>query len=149
VFNKVYSADGWNRAWDARTVLKAQFFELERNAPWVSFLHIYLTAAAVFTISGVLMVPLVWRRLGWAYAAYTAIVLALPAATSANFLGMGRYVLAAFPCFALLAAALAGANRPTGARTRLRPALAAAWLAMSATGLAFMMSLYARWYLIS
>jgi hypothetical protein len=89
---------------------------------------------------------LIWRRLGWAYAAYTAIVLALPAATSANFLGMGRYVLAAFPCFALLAATLGGSN-PRNPVLRFR--LAAAWLTMSATGLVFMMSLYARWYLVS
>jgi hypothetical protein len=105
VFNKVYSADGWNRSWDAGTILRENFFELVGNAPWFSFLHVYLSAAAVFTLAGVALIPMVWRRLGWGYAAYTAIALALPAATSAEFLGMGRYALAAFLCF------VAGAER--------------------------------------
>ena len=133
VFNKVYSADGWNRSWDASTILKENFFELVGNAPWFSFLHVYLSAAAVFTLAGVALIPLVWRRLGWGYAAYTAIALALPAATSAEFLGMGRYVLAAFPCFALVAAALAGDGRPKARPpSALLSRLAASWLALSA-----------------
>jgi hypothetical protein len=139
VFNKVYSAEGWSRTWDARTLLKVQFYEILRDNDF-GFVHFYLTAAAVFTLTAIALVPLVFRRLGWGYGAYSAIVLVLPAATSANFLGMGRYVLAAFPCFAVVGAALAG---------RLRSALSTAWLALSTVGLGFMMTLYARWFLIS
>jgi hypothetical protein len=150
VFKKVYSAEGWNRAWDARTILKIDFYERMRDAPWFSFLHVYLGAAAVFTLTGIALIPVVVRRLGWGYAAYTAVVLAVPAATSANFLGMGRYALAAFPCFAVVAAVFAGERRPRLPKTpTFRTSLLAGWLTVSAAGLAFMMSLYARWYLIS
>jgi hypothetical protein len=149
VFKKVYSADGWNRTWDADTLLKAGFFERMRDVDF-GYLHIYLGAAALFTVVGVALVPMILRRLGWGYAAYTIVVLAVPAATSAEFLGMGRYALAAFPCFALVAAVFAGERRPRGpGQLRRRALLTAGWLAVSGAGLALMMSLYARWYLIS
>ncbi len=151
VFRKVYSAEGWNRTFGADTVMKERFFDAMSGAPWFDYLHVYLGAQAVFTVAGVLMVPLIWRRLGWGYAAYTTLVLAVPGATSPEFLGMGRYALGAFPCFALLGAGLAGGRDPgpSGRRLSGRTWLAAGWLVMSTAGLALMMSLYARWYLIS
>jgi hypothetical protein len=149
VFKKVYSADGWNRTWDARTILKVDFYDRMREVSGFQFLHVYLGASALFTLTGIALIPVILRRLGWGYAAYATVVLALPAATSANFLGMGRYVLAAFPCFAVIAAVAADRRTEAPDRPNLRSRLATGWLAVSATGLAFMMSLYARWYLIS
>src|SRR5581483_5733858 len=62
--------------------------------PHFGFIHIYLGAQALFTVVGVALIPLVVRRLGWGYGAYTAVALLMPAVPSANFLGMGRYILA-------------------------------------------------------
>jgi len=150
VFKKVYSAEGWARIWDARTILKVDFYDRLQNTPHFGFIHVYLSAQAFFTLTGLALVPLVARRLGWGYGAYSAVVLFVPAATSANFLGMGRYCLAAFPCFAVAAAALAGGPTPDPVkRPALRLRLAAVWLATSAVGLGFMMSLYARWWLLT
>ena len=148
VFRKVYSADGWNRTWEAATLLKTEFFERMRS-PGIEYLRIYLGAQGLITVTGVLLVPLILRRLGWGYAAYTVIVLALPGATAAQFLGMGRYALAAFPCFAVVGAALSSSGSPATAGLPLRAWGAAAWLVLSGAGLVLMMSLYARWYLIS
>jgi hypothetical protein len=148
-FQKVYSAEGWNRTWGADTILKARFFQAMR-APLLEYIHIYLGAQAVFTVTGVLLLPLILRRLGWGYAAYTFLVLAIPGATAAEFLGMGRYAMAAFPCFAVVGAALAGdPSRAASTGFPLRTWATAAWLAVSGAGLALMMSLYARWYLVS
>jgi hypothetical protein len=148
-FQKVYSADGWNRTWGADTILKAEFFEAMRE-PLLEYFHIYLGAQAVFTVTAILLLPLIQRRLGWGYAAYTFFVLALPGATAPEFLGMGRYAIAAFPCFAVVGAALAGdPSRAASMGFPLRTWVTAAWLSLSGAGLALMMSLYARWYLIS
>ena len=93
---------------------------------------------------------MVVRRLGWGYGAYTAVALLMPAVPSANFLGMGRYILAAFPCFAVVAAAMGGVLTPGKLRRpKLRLQLAAIWLVVSTIGLGFMMTLYARWWFIT
>ena len=54
-------------------------------------------------------IPAVRRRLGFAYAVYTIIVLGMPLLGSANFASNGRFVLMAFPVFAVLGQRLAGA----------------------------------------
>ena len=41
-----------------------------------------------------------WRRFGWGYAAYAAVVIAIPIIGTKDFMGTGRYVLAAFPVIA-------------------------------------------------
>jgi hypothetical protein len=49
---------------------------------------------------------LVWptaRRLGWGYGIYTLAMVGMPAMGSKDFMGMGRYLLAAFPLFLTLA----------------------------------------------
>ena len=149
-FTKVYGAEGWGRSWDAHTVLKIDFYDRLQGTPHFGFIHVYLGAQALFTVVGLGLVPVVIRRLGWGYGAYSAVALLMPAIPSANFLGMGRYALAAFPCFAVVAAGLAGALTPGGTkRPALRTRAAAVWLTVSATGLGFMMSLYARWWFIT
>jgi Mannosyltransferase (PIG-V) len=138
-FRKVYSAEGWGKTWDAHTMLKVEFFRHFRVAP-LDFSSIHLTAQAVITVIGLGLVPVVFRRLGWAYGVYTGLVLVIPALASREFLSMGRYALAAFPCFAVAGALL---------DDRRRVWLRSGWFAASTAGLVFMMSLYARWYFIS
>jgi len=92
---------------------------------------------AVVTLVALVAVPFVARRLGAAYGVYTLLAVVLPALATKDFQGMGRYMLGAFPLFALAGMLLA--ERP-----RLRvPVLtaAAALLVIGAFG-------YARnWYL--
>jgi hypothetical protein len=64
------------------------------------------------------LVPLVKRRFGWSYAIYVTGVLALPLLGTKDFLGAGRYLLAAFPCAIVLGELLS-------ARPRLRSVVVA------------------------
>src|SRR5262249_30987172 len=63
------------------------------------------------------LVPRVVRRFGWGYGIYSIVALAMPTITTNDFVSMGRYVLAAFPCFAA-AGELLG-ERPRLARVSL------------------------------
>lgn len=57
-------------------------------------------------------VPAVCRRFGFAYGAYVAVLVAIPTLTTGDFMGTGRYLMAAFPVFALLGERL-GEGSPT------------------------------------
>ena len=56
----------------------------------------------------VLLLPRVWRLFGWGYLAYAAVVLAIPIVGTDDFMGTGRYALAAFPVVAAAGHFLAG-----------------------------------------
>ena len=51
-------------------------------------------------------VPLVARRFGWGYAGYVLVVSGIPLLGTKDFMSSGRYLLAAFPLFALVGAEL-------------------------------------------
>jgi hypothetical protein len=63
-------------------------------------------------------VPAVTRRFGWRYGAYVTVLVLIPSIGSQDFQGGGRYLLGAFPTFALVGSALA--DRP-GLRRILLP----------------------------
>jgi hypothetical protein len=79
------------------------------------------------------LVPVVARRFGWAYAAFTAGVLLLPIIGTKDFMGTGRYVLVAFPIFAVIGEWLAR-----------RPRLRTPVLIASGALLVFLTSMFAR-----
>ena len=56
-------------------------------------------------------IPLVYKRFGGGYAVYTAVILAIPLIGSSSFMGFGRYLLAAFPVFAVGGELLADRSR--------------------------------------
>jgi hypothetical protein len=90
-------------------------------------------AQGVLAIGMLALVPRIARRLGWAYALLTAGVILLPVIGTKDFMGTGRYLLAAFPVFAVAGEWLA--DRP-----RLRVVVVGA----SAIVLVFLTSLFAR-----
>jgi hypothetical protein len=61
-------------------------------------------------VAGLVAIPWVVRRFGVAYGVYVGLVLAPALLGSQDFQGAGRYLLAAFPVFALAGAILA--DRP-------------------------------------
>ena len=65
-------------------------------------------------------VPFVARRFGAAYGAYTLFAVGLAALATKDFQGMGRYMLGAFPLFALAGALLAERPRAACAGARRR-----------------------------
>ncbi len=135
-FAAVQGAPGWNQGSGLRTWFKVSFFEqVLRVGP---FEVTKLVLQAVVTVVALGLVPSIRRRFGWGYAVFTFAVVALPALSTKDFMGMGRYLLAAFPCFA------AG-----GDLLVQRPRLRLAVLGGSTFGLLFLASLAARGYYLS
>ncbi|MCA2981689.1 MAG: hypothetical protein INH41_14950 [Myxococcaceae bacterium] len=112
-FAHVHGAPGWDQQPGWHTWLKREFFEQVRSQHWTVALR--LGAHAFVTLGALALVPAVVRRLGWGYGLYCLLALALPAVSSKDFQGMGRYAIAAFPLCVPVAAWLdrwAGLREP-------------------------------------
>ena len=128
------AAPGWFVEPGPAAWFKAVFLRDLLHGRWdvsncVRLMHAMLCVIACATI------PAVWRRFGIGYAVYVLGVLGIPAVSSPDFFGMGRYALPAFPCFAV-----------AGAFLHERPRLARSVLAASFVGQVVMTALYAAWY---
>jgi hypothetical protein len=101
-FVKVQSAPGWDQTPGWRTWAKLRWFRsFSRDMPVGDFLRLAGHAAA--TLGAFALVWPTVKRLGWGYGLYTVAIIGLPALGSKDFMGMGRYLLAAFPIFLTLA----------------------------------------------
>jgi hypothetical protein len=56
----------------------------------------------VLVLGGLALVPAVQRRFGWAYALYVLGVCGMALIGTKDFMGSGRYLLSAFPLFAVV-----------------------------------------------
>ena len=128
-FAHVQAAPGWDNAPGWHTWLKVAWFEamFPRVAPIVA---LRLGGHALVTLLALALVVPTWKRLGAGYGAYVLVAVGLPAVSSHDFQGLGRYVLAAFPLF--LTVALLLAPRPRSRRAYL--AASALLLAVLAFG---------------
>jgi hypothetical protein len=88
---------------------------------------IRLIGHAVVALGALALVPATRRYLGWGYAVYVALAVGLPTISSKDFMGLGRYVLSAFPVFLTLALLM-----------RNNPRLFRFWLLGSALALALL-----------
>ncbi len=135
-FAAVQAAPGWEQKAGPRTWLKVAFLgELVNGQRDVA---LRLLVQALFTLGALLLVPFVVRRFGWGYAAFSLAIVALPAISTKDFQGMGRYLLAAFPLFAVAGDLLDG-------RSRARVAV----MSVSMAGLVLATSLSARGYYLT
>lgn len=100
------SAPGWNQGVGPRTWFKIVFLGTLVKGPYDIAGLLVLQAAAC--LCAVLLLRRVWQRFGWGYAAYAAVVLLIPILGTKDFMGTGRYVLAAFPVMAAAGDYLAG-----------------------------------------
>ena len=106
--------------------------------PYLDAPHLHLVANALATVLALCLVRTVFRRLGAGYGAYVVALMVGAALSTKDFVGMGRYAVAAFPLFAV-----------AGERLADRPKLARAVLAGSAALLLVTTQLHARNLLIS
>ncbi len=125
-FAHVESAPGWDNLAGPRSYLKLPLWEMIAAKPadsgtWLRILHGTIALAA-FACA----VP-IWRRLSRGYAIYVATALGIPLLSSKDFMGLGRYTIAAFPVFLIVAMALE--ERPRARRV---------WAAVSIAGLALL-----------
>jgi hypothetical protein len=120
-----YHDPGW------RSLLKVQYFDA-----WVQGFegtHLATTTAQALLLAAVLLsIPAVGRKLGWGYGVYVLCVAALPASGVATFMGVGRYLISAFPVYALLGTWLAPRERTA----RVAVAAAVVVLGVMAAGFA-------------
>jgi hypothetical protein len=65
----------------------------------------------VLALATLAAVPFIARRFGWGYGIYVFVAVGIPAVGSKDFQGLGRYLIAAFPLFALLGERLADSTR--------------------------------------
>jgi hypothetical protein len=131
------AAPGWFVEPGLRSWLKVVFFADLWMGRWdlsnaIRLLHAMLCVAALASI------PEVWRRFGIGYAVYAGVVLGIPAVSSPDLFGAGRYALAAFPCVAV-----------AGAYLHERPRLARVVLSASLVAQVGITALYATWHPVS
>jgi hypothetical protein len=109
-FATVQGAPGWNQGAGPFTWFKGPFVGTLVNGIWDD--AVLLVPQALACGVAVLLLLTVWRRFGWGYAAFTFVSLAIPIIGTKDFMGSGRYVLAAFPVLAAAAVVLTAERRP-------------------------------------
>lgn len=149
-FTKVGGAAGWWRGVGIEVLAKVHLFRLWQ-AYGLDIVTFWLVVQGLLGVVALTLVPAVVRRFGWGYGAYVLLAVGIAFATTRDFIGMGRYVLAAFPAFAAAADLLAGwaaaaRDGPGGRPRRLVPA---AVVVVQVVLLGWMTSLFARWYFLS
>jgi hypothetical protein len=117
------------------------YLKLNFIGRWLDFsddpVYALTTAAQALILLGVIaLIPRVCRRLGAAYGLYLAVLVAIPTVSTGDFMGTGRYLIAAFPAFAVVGEALV--DRPRARRGWL--AVSGVWLVVMAFG--FSRSIY-------
>jgi hypothetical protein len=109
-FASVQAAPGWNQGAGPYTWFKIPFVGTVLKGIWHD--AVLLVPQALACLAAVLLIRTVWRRFGWGYSAYAVISLAIPIIGTKDFMGTGRYVLAAYPVLAAAAVVLTGERRP-------------------------------------
>ena len=107
-FATAEAAPGWDQDPGLKVWFKTAWFSRLLHLPGSGeryFAAVTLQAFLVLVL--VALVPRIAKRIGWAYALYTLMLLAFPLIGSKDFQGLGRYALGAFPAFAVLGEALA------------------------------------------
>jgi Mannosyltransferase (PIG-V) len=122
-FVHVQSAPGWAQPVGPRAWLKLELVELIIRRP-AKFGTLISIAHGAIALAALAMAIPTWRHWSKAYAVYILAVVGIPALSSKDFMGLGRYVIAAFPIFLTLALML-----------EPRPRARLTWLIASAVGL--------------
>ncbi len=108
-FVHVQAAPGWAQPPGWHSWLKVEWFKtmFPQVEPRIG---LRLGGHALVTVLALIMVVPTFKRLGWGYGLFTLLIVGIPAVSSKDFQGLGRYVIAAFPLF--LTTALLLTERP-------------------------------------
>jgi len=137
-FVEAAGAPGWAQRPGPQTWFKVSWFKAMAASPYFNGQHAHLLGNAIATIVVVAFIPVVFRRFGLGYGVYALAVVVGAAISTKDFVGMGRYGLAAFPCFAAAGDVLFGRRR-----------MAVAAVAGCAVMLVVLAELHARGTLVS
>ena len=103
-FVETEGAPGWDQSPGLHTWLKLGFWHKISTLALAESTAIVLQL--VVFVAFVCLLPAVARRFGAGYAVYAAAAIFAPAISTGDFLGIGRYLLAAFPVFAVVGLAV-------------------------------------------
>jgi hypothetical protein len=109
-FATVQGAPGWDQGSGPFTWFKGVFVGTLLAGRWD--VMVLLVPQALACLAAVLLVRTCWRRFGWGYTAFAVVSIAIPIIGTKDFMGAGRYVLAAYPLLAAGAVVLTGDRRP-------------------------------------
>jgi Gpi18-like mannosyltransferase len=137
-FVETQGSPGWDQTPGWHTWLKVSWFHSVFSAGNNAEVVVRYVTHALLTVIALVMVRPTARLLGWGYALFVLAIIGLPAVGTKDFMGMGRYLLSAFPLFLTLALLL-----------RERPRLRHALLAVSAVGLILLSWAFGRELYIS
>jgi hypothetical protein len=122
----------WGQGAGPSTWLKFRIFEELRDRPLEAGTIGHIVQGLLL-IGALALLPRILRRFGWAYALFTLGVIGLALVGTKDFQSSGRYLIGAFPCFAVLAEPLV-----------VRPPVRAAILITSLLALLVMAAAYGR-----
>jgi hypothetical protein len=106
-FQRAAGAHGWDEGVSLSSLLKLEFFDILSGAEPADAVHKATQVLGVLITAGVLaLLPRIWRTISPAYAITAAALIGIPLLSNNDFLGFGRYALAAFPAAPALAALL-------------------------------------------
>ncbi|CAB4932363.1 MAG: hypothetical protein F2837_03740 [Actinobacteria bacterium] len=152
-FEEVQKAPGWDQGVGPRTWFKITWLQQIKNLPgwtigWIqrgddaTFQKVQYASTVILQglliIGFLVLAYFVWKRLGWGYGLYSFALLAIPLVGTKDFQGAGRYLMAAFPCFLVLATMLTP-----------RPVLKWLWWGVSACILLLWTFAYGRGYYLA
>lgn len=135
LFSTVQETWGQEAGW--RTWVKYDLYVWLRREPDLFYTHGLIIQGSLWALVA-LAVPATFRRFGWRYGAYLATLVVIPGLGTQDFQGTGRYLLGAFPAFAVAGALLAD-----------HPALRRCLLPLSAATLVVFTGLFANGRYIS
>ena len=110
-FAFVQAQAGWKQEPGPATWAKLSWFRSMARAPFLGPGQLHLLGNAAVAVAALWLLPAVFRRFGRAYGVYTTILVVAAALSTKDFIGMARYVLPAFPLFAVVGVALARSPR--------------------------------------
>ena len=92
-------------------LLKLPFFVRWRDVADSPTYALTTTFQLVLAFVVVVSIPAVARRFGWGYGVFVGVLVAIPTVSTADFMGTGRYLIAAFPVWAMWGERLAARDR--------------------------------------
>lgn len=129
---------GWGQAPGWESWLKVHWFHTVFSHGTNGETRLRLLLHALLTVGALALVWPTFRRLGWGYGVFCAALIGIPTVATKDFMGMGRYLISAFPLFLTLALLL-----------RERPRVRQAMLAVGAVSLVLLSAAFGLDHYIS
>lgn len=101
--------EAWGQPSGPATWLKFKFFDALASGHVGGMMHLIIPA--ILCLVGLALLPVVRRHFGWGYFAYSLFTVGIPVLATKDFMGTGRYLVAAFPVIAVAALLVARGPR--------------------------------------